>query len=48
VSLATMTEIEAVRRKKPDPSVDKALEQAVQALNERRQKLLARLVKGNT
>jgi hypothetical protein len=52
-SLALIDEIEAVRtrilrHKKPDPAIDEALCLAVQALNERRQKLLARLEKGNT
>jgi hypothetical protein len=50
VSLAMLDEIEAVHRrilrtKKPDPTAAQALSQAVQALTDRRQKLLARLEK---
>jgi hypothetical protein len=53
VSMALIDEIEAVRprilrHKKPDTAIDEALCLALQALNERRQKLLARLEKGNT
>jgi hypothetical protein len=48
VSLATQAEIKAVRERKPDPTADQALVNALQALADRRQKLLARLNKGNT
>lgn len=43
VSLATVQEIEAVRKKRLDPAVDAGLEQALSALQNRRRKLLARL-----
>jgi hypothetical protein len=44
--MATMAEIEAVRGRKTDPAVDQALVNALQALSDRRQKLLTRLEKG--
>jgi hypothetical protein len=45
VSMTTMAEIEAVRGRKTDPAVDQALINALQALSDRRQKLLTRLEK---
>jgi hypothetical protein len=52
VSLAMIGEVETVhgrilRTKNPDPTAAQALSQAVQALSDRRQKLLAQLEKGN-
>jgi hypothetical protein len=45
VSLAMMAEIETVRKKNTDPTADQALSQALQALQDRCQKLLVRLKK---
>jgi hypothetical protein len=45
VSLAMMAEIETVRKKNTDPTANQALSQALQALQDRRQKLLVRLKK---
>jgi hypothetical protein len=46
LSMASMAEIEAVRGRKTDSAVDQALVDALQALSDRRQKLLTRLEKG--
>ena len=45
VSLAMAADIEAVRKKKPDPAADQALAQALVALRAKREKLLGRLSK---
>lgn len=45
VSLTMSADIEFVRKKKPDPAVDQALAQALQALRAKREKLIGRLSK---